>query len=298
MRPVDPANDIQRAAGSSTKQNNQDLQFRNNTHDGNRPSGRKQQALVHQKFGMTPFDQQNTQNLQGNFAIIDQKIEERESLRHSTHRSQRSERVAAQQQHAVQHHNGFASGQNGNGAAANNGGANNVTATDHFDQTDYNVSEKSQGKRASGQQAADDTDEFVGYEQANIEATMQQTDAKSSSRMRMQGNYNQAGTIQTNQGGSSLSQQKQHIQHNVGRVQQIACGEGHILNLTRDGNVFSQGNGEYCNTGLGGSSNSSQLSLLRSLNDKRVVQIACGRSHSLVLTDKGYLYAWGRGFEG
>ena len=32
--------------------------FRNNTHDGNRPSGRKHQALVHQKFGMTPFDQQ------------------------------------------------------------------------------------------------------------------------------------------------------------------------------------------------------------------------------------------------
>ena len=30
--------------------------FRNNTHDGNRPSGRKHQALAHQKFGMTPFD--------------------------------------------------------------------------------------------------------------------------------------------------------------------------------------------------------------------------------------------------
>lgn len=26
--------------------------------------------------------------------------------------------------------------------------------------------------------------------------------------------------------------------------------------------------------------------------------IACGENHSLVLTDKGYLYAWGRGFEG
>jgi hypothetical protein len=97
---------------------------------------------------MTPFDQQNTQNLQGNFAIIDQKIEERESLRHSTHRSQRSERVAAQQQPPQ---NQF---QNG------------------LDQTDYNVSEKSQGQRASGQQA-DDTDEFAGYDQQNIEASLQ-----------------------------------------------------------------------------------------------------------------------------
>ena len=84
VRPIDPLVDTQRQAGSTSKQNRNDLGFRNNTHDGNRPSGRKQQALVHQKFGMTPFDQQNTQ---GNFAIIDQKIEERESLRHSTHRS-------------------------------------------------------------------------------------------------------------------------------------------------------------------------------------------------------------------
>lgn len=115
--------------------------------------------------------------------------------------------------------------------------------------------------------------------------------------MRMQNNYQQGATIQTNQGGSSLSQ-KQQIQHNVGHVSQIACGSGHILNLTRDGNVFSQGNGQYCNTGLGGSSSSGQLSLLRSLSDKNVVQIACGTSHSLVLTDQGNLYAWGRGFEG
>ena len=81
VKAVDPAIDTQANAAN----------FRNNTHDGNRPSGRKQQALVHQKFGMTPFDQQN--QIQGNFAIIDQKIEERESLRHSTHRSQRSERM-------------------------------------------------------------------------------------------------------------------------------------------------------------------------------------------------------------
>lgn len=66
MHPIDPKTDTRRSAGS--KQNNLDIQFRNNTHDGNRPSGRKQQTLVHQKFGMTPFDQQNTQ---GNFAVID-----------------------------------------------------------------------------------------------------------------------------------------------------------------------------------------------------------------------------------
>lgn len=124
VQPVDPARDVyenpnrsnyslarvgffaqnqsqNRNAGgnSGSKQTNLlEVDFRTNTHDGNRPSGRKQQTLAHQKFGMTPFDQQNAQNLQSNFAIVDQKIEERESLRHSTHRSQRSERLAGNNQ--------------------------------------------------------------------------------------------------------------------------------------------------------------------------------------------------------
>ena len=46
---------------------------------------------------------------------------------------------------------------------------NNITASDNFDQTDYNVSEKSQHARANGLQVADDTDNFSGYEQANQE---------------------------------------------------------------------------------------------------------------------------------
>ena len=46
--------------------NSNEPTFRNNTHDENRPSGRKHQALAHQKFGlirfnfgMTQFEQQN-----------------------------------------------------------------------------------------------------------------------------------------------------------------------------------------------------------------------------------------------
>jgi len=47
----------------------------------------------HEKFGMTPFDQQNAQRQYMSESHyqqrppIDQKIGERESLRHSTHRS-------------------------------------------------------------------------------------------------------------------------------------------------------------------------------------------------------------------
>lgn len=38
--------------------------------------------------------------------------------------------------------------------------------------------------------------------------------------------------------------------------------------------------------------------LLKPLQNKRVVKVACGESHSLVLTDKADVYSWGRGFEG
>jgi len=68
--------------------------------------------------------------------------------------------------------------------------------------------------------------------------------------------------------------------------------------LTRDGDVFSMGSGTMCVAGHGGSLAVKTPQILKPLKDKRVVQIACGVSHSLVLTDKGYLYSWGRGFEG
>jgi alpha-tubulin suppressor-like RCC1 family protein len=38
--------------------------------------------------------------------------------------------------------------------------------------------------------------------------------------------------------------------------------------------------------------------VLKPLRDKRIMQIACGENHSLVLSDKGDVFSWGRGFEG
>jgi alpha-tubulin suppressor-like RCC1 family protein len=58
------------------------------------------------------------------------------------------------------------------------------------------------------------------------------------------------------------------------------------------------GSGNMCVAGHGGSLSASQPMILKPLREKRVVQIACGDNHSLVLTDRGYIYAWGRGFEG
>ncbi len=85
---------------------------------------------------------------------------------------------------------------------------------------------------------------------------------------------------------------------NMGHSQQIACGRNHTLNLTRDGDVFSFGSGIFSAAGHGGSKEVISPSILRPLRDKRVIKIACGESHSLILTDKADVYCWGRGFEG
>lgn len=84
----------------------------------------------------------------------------------------------------------------------------------------------------------------------------------------------------------------------MGHLQQITCGRDHTLNLTRDGDVFSYGSGAFSAAGHGGSKQVLTPAILKPLRDKRVIKIACGESHSLVLTDKADVYAWGRGFEG
>ena len=84
----------------------------------------------------------------------------------------------------------------------------------------------------------------------------------------------------------------------MGHLQQIACGRDHTLNLTRDGSVFTFGTGKFSAAGHGGSKEAIAPMILKPLRDKRVVRIACGESHSIVLTDKADVYTWGRGFEG
>ena len=58
------------------------------------------------------------------------------------------------------------------------------------------------------------------------------------------------------------------------------------------------GSGDQCVSGHGGSRAAEKPQILKPLRDKRVTMIACGDSHSMVMTDKGYLYTWGRGYEG
>ncbi|RWS12069.1 E3 ubiquitin-protein ligase HERC4-like protein [Dinothrombium tinctorium] len=76
---------------------------------------------------------------------------------------------------------------------------------------------------------------------------------------------------------------------------QIACGFNHSLVLTEAGQVFAFGCNLFGQLGVIIENDDCILkpSLVKKLAHEFVVQIACGGNHSIALTNKGSLYAWG-----
>jgi hypothetical protein len=76
-------------------------------------------------------------------------------------------------------------------------------------------------------------------------------------------------------------------------VTQVAVGSRHMFSLSREGRVFSWGNGEY---GRCGNGKKKQLlpEPVALLEDKRVVQVASGHQHGLAVTAEGGVWVWGK----
>lgn len=75
----------------------------------------------------------------------------------------------------------------------------------------------------------------------------------------------------------------------------VACGQQHNLAYTRTGNVFSWGSGALGQLGLGTITDMLEPTLVDTMpaDDNRVVGVACGSNHSLVLTTAGLVYGFG-----
>ena len=78
---------------------------------------------------------------------------------------------------------------------------------------------------------------------------------------------------------------------------QITCGRKHILGLLEDGAVASWGVGFFGQLGHGDDNSYDNPKFIQSLDPRRmgcrVVTIACGGSHSGVVTDTGKIFMWG-----
>ena len=81
------------------------------------------------------------------------------------------------------------------------------------------------------------------------------------------------------------------------KISDIAAGGWHSVAITEDGEVYVWGRGEYGRLGLGDKSGASKLrpTLVERLVGLRVVEASCGGTHTVVVTDEGRIFIWGRG---
>ncbi|KAM4743192.1 putative E3 ubiquitin-protein ligase HERC4 isoform 2-T2 [Anableps anableps] len=77
----------------------------------------------------------------------------------------------------------------------------------------------------------------------------------------------------------------------------ISCGESHTAVLTKEGNVFTFGDGSHGQLGHNSTAKEVRPRLVDGLGGP-ASQIACGRRHTLVLTSSGHLFAFGNGDKG
>jgi E3 ubiquitin-protein ligase HERC2 len=76
-------------------------------------------------------------------------------------------------------------------------------------------------------------------------------------------------------------------------IARVACGSQHTVAITAGGQLYTWGNGWKGKLGHGDAENRHLPTLIGSVKRKRFVDIECGAFHTLALTDKGHVYAWG-----
>lgn len=76
-------------------------------------------------------------------------------------------------------------------------------------------------------------------------------------------------------------------------VIQVECGAQFSLALTKYGEVWTWGKGDYFRLGHGNDHHVRKPTLVEGLRGKKIVHVAVGALHCLAVTDTGQVYAWG-----
>ncbi|KAJ9582054.1 hypothetical protein L9F63_003637, partial [Diploptera punctata] len=89
-----------------------------------------------------------------------------------------------------------------------------------------------------------------------------------------------------------------NIPHNIERLNgmgvcQIECGAQFSLALTKYGQVWTWGKGDYFRLGHGTDQHVRKPTFVEGLRGKKIVHVAVGALHCLAVSDTGQVYAWG-----
>lgn len=84
-----------------------------------------------------------------------------------------------------------------------------------------------------------------------------------------------------------------------GQVVKVACGAYHSFAIGKDGNVWGWGLNNYAETGIRENAGQNvgvifEPTIIESLADHKIVDIAGGDHHSLAVDDRGTVLVWGR----
>mmetsp|Transcript_8791 Transcript_8791/g.26070 ORF Transcript_8791/g.26070 Transcript_8791/m.26070 type:complete len:173 (+) Transcript_8791:564-1082(+) len=75
-------------------------------------------------------------------------------------------------------------------------------------------------------------------------------------------------------------------------IRQIACGSGHTVVLSTEGEVYTWGRGDDGRLGHGDNGWKYVPRITRSLERQVVTQVTCGSYHTAAVTGNGDLYTW------
>ena len=78
-------------------------------------------------------------------------------------------------------------------------------------------------------------------------------------------------------------------------VVQLACGLAHSAAVTKDGRLFTWGQGKDHRLGHGIEGMVEEPRVVAALAGVNITKVACGDNHTLAISDEGVLYSWGFG---
>ena len=83
---------------------------------------------------------------------------------------------------------------------------------------------------------------------------------------------------------------------NFKNIKTVSCGYYHTIAVKKDGTVWSWGNNEYGQIGIGSTTNTSTPTKIPTLFN--IQSVACGYNHTLALNNNGEVLTWGNNING